>query len=391
MLGRNLTSVIGAVAIVLGVMAFARAGDYYVDPTGAVAGSYTTVQAALDGVPSGTPGNRSVIHVLPGTYTEKLTLASDKNYITLVGTTSDAADTVLTFNLSARSPDGSGGTVGTSGSASATLNGDNFLAANLTFANSTLDRVGSQAVALKTQGDRLAFQNCRFIGFQDTLYVDGSEVEPHRLYFKDSFIAGDTDFVFGRATAVFEGSVIKSSDRQYVTAPRTEAANPYGFVFLDCTLTGVPNPVGSNIRVVPDNSTYLGRPWQWNTPGTQSKRVFINTKMGPHIIAAGWDPWNSSNTDPESTAYFAEYHSMDLDGTPLDVSGRVPWSHQLSDAEAAEYTVANVLGGDDGWDPGADLATLPSIPEPGSATLIGLGGLTLVYVRQRRYRRTSAA
>ncbi len=385
MMNRNLIGamVVTPFVLVLGAVESAHADDYWVDPSGAIAGSYTTVQAALDAVPSGTPENRSVIRILPGTYTEKLTLAGDRSYITLLGTTSDAADTVLTFNLSARSSDGSGGTVGTSGSASSTLNGDDFLAANLTFANSTPDRV-AQAVALKTQGDRMAFRNCRFIGFQDTLYVDGGEGQPHRVYFKDSFITGDTDFIFGRATAVFDNSVINSSDRQYITASRTEADNPYGFVFLDCVLTGVPNPVGSRVQVVPDNTIYLGRPWQWDIEGTQCKSVFINTRMGPHIAAAGWDPWSSANTDPASTTYFAEYHSMDLDGVPLDVSGRVSWSHQLTDAEAAEYTVANVLGGDDGWDPLADLATIPSIPEPGSAVLFGLGAAWLAMVRRQR-------
>lgn len=385
-MGGNKLTVIGAAAIVLGLVVSARAGNYYVDPSGAIPGSYTTVQAALDAVPSGTPGNRSVIHVSPGTYTEKLTLASDKSYVTLVGRTSDAADTVLTFNLNATSPNGSGGTVGTSGSTSTLLNGSNFIAAHLTFANSTKDNI-SQAVALKTQGDKMAFLNCRFIGFQDTLYVDGSAGNPHRLYFKDSFVTGDTDFIFGRATAVFENSVINSSDRQYITAPRTEAGNPYGFVFRDCTLTNIPNPVGSSVKSVPNNSTYLGRPWQWDTPGTQSKSVFIDTRMGPHVIAAGWHPWSSTNIDLAATTYFAEYNSMDLGGTPLDVSGRVAWSHQLTETEAAQYTLANILGGTDGWDPLADLATLSIVPEPSSLTLLGLGLLPLILFRPRNRRR----
>lgn len=361
------------------------ANDYYVDPTGAIPGSYTTVQAALDGVPSGTAGNRSVIRIAPGTYVEKLTLGSSKSYLTLLGATTDAADTVLSFNLNATSDNGSGGTVGTTGSTSTTINGDDILAANLTFANSTPDNV-AQAVALKTNGDRIAFQNCRFIGFQDTLYIDGPAGDLHRIYIRDSFITGDTDFIFGRGTAVFENSVINSSDRQYITAPRTEASNPYGFVFIDSTLEVGPNPdITPTPNGAANNSTYLARPWQYDStdPVVQSKTVFIDTKMGPHIISAGWNPWDSGNTNPEQTTYFAEYNSMDLAGNPLNVANRVPWSHQLTAQERANYTLANILGRNDGWDPLADLATIPEVPEPGTLVLAIVSVATLVLARRR--------
>jgi pectin methylesterase-like acyl-CoA thioesterase len=361
----------------------ASAVDLYVDPSAAIAGSFASVQSAIDAAPAGSAGNRTVIRIQPGTYTEKLTVPSNKPFLTLLGTTPHAADTVLTFNLNANSPNGSGGTVGTTGSTSTTINGDHFIAANLTFANSTPDNI-SQAVALKTNSDCNLFQNVRFVGFQDTLYLDGGAGAPRRNYVVDSYVTGDTDFIFGRATAVFENSTINSSDRQYITAPRTEAANPYGFVFLNSTLTKQPNPVGSTVTSVPNNSTYLGRPWQYDStnPVVQAKSVFINTKMGPHVITAGWNPWDAGNTHPEQTTYFAEYNSMDLAGNPLNVAGRVPWSHQLTPAEAANYTLANIFGN---WDYASALASIPPVPEPTTA-MLAVTMLIALLSRRRRAR-----
>jgi pectinesterase len=223
----------------------------------------------------------------------------------------------------------------------------------------------------------------RFVGFQDTLYLDGGAGAPRRNYVVDSYVTGDTDFIFGRATGVFENSTINSSDRQFITAPRTEASNPYGFVFLNSTLTNQPNPVGSTVTTVPNNSTYLGRPWQYDStnPVVQAKSVFINTKMGPHVIAAGWNPWDSGNTHPELTTYFAEYNSMDLAGNPLNVAGRVSWSHQLTPAEAASYTLPNIFGN---WDYASALAAIPAIPEPTTAMLAMTALIPFLAKRRRR-------
>jgi len=372
------------IAVLSGFAHSAPAEQLVVDPSGAVVGSYTSVQAAIDAAPAGTAGNRTVIRVMPGTYTEKLTVPSNKSFVTLLGTTENPADTVLTFHLNAGSPNGSGGTVGTTGSSSTTINGDHFIAANVTFANSTPDNV-SQAVAIKTNSDCNVFKNVRFVGFQDTLYLDGGASSPHRNYIVDSYVTGDTDFIFGRATAVFRNSTINSSDRQYITAPRTEAANPYGFVFLDCELTNVPNPVGSTVHSVPNNSTYLGRPWQYNStdPVVQAKSVFINVKMGPHVITAGWHPWDAGNVNPGATTYFAEYNSMNLAGEPLNVAGRVGWSHQLTAAEAELYSEAIIFGD---WDYQAALESLPRVPEPASAMLLAATSWQLAVLRLRRNR-----
>jgi pectinesterase len=73
--------------------------------------------------------------------------------------------------------------------------------------------------------------------------------------------------------------------------------------------------------------------------------------MGAHIRPEGWNQWdrpNNPNTNPaENTRYF-EFASTDLEGKPLDVSKRVPWSHQLTAEQAAQYTIDHVLGD---WSP----------------------------------------
>jgi len=76
--------------------------------------------------------------------------------------------------------------------------------------------------------------------------------------------------------------------------------------------------------------------------------------MGPHIRPEGWNKWDlkdKPNNDPAAVTRYSEFQSTDPDGKPLDVSKRVDWSHQLTPDEAAKYAIANILGGEDHWDP----------------------------------------
>jgi len=144
---------------------------------------------------------------------------------------------------------------------------------------------------------------------------------------------------------VFDHCTIHSKNGGYVTAARTAPEQKFGYVFLDCTLTGDEPPV----------PTYLGRPWQWDR-GRRAAVAFIRCKMGPHIRAEGWNPWdrpNNKNVHPEETTRYSEFGSTDLAGKPLDLSKRVRWAHQLTADEAAQYTIETVLGGDDHWQPAA--------------------------------------
>jgi len=223
-------------------------------------GDYTTVQDAVDAVPS---GNRRPVTILvrKGTYRQKVVIPADKPYITLAGDTTNPREVVLTYDVSADTPkpDGSG-TYGTSGSASYTIEAPDFTARNLTFENAYDEAAhgDSQAVAVRTTGDRQVYDNVRFLGNQDTLYANTpSATTVARQYFHNCYVEGDVDFIFGRATAVFDRCVIKalsrgSSDNNgYVTAASTEITNPYGFLIYRSHLT-------SN---APARTFHLGRPW----------------------------------------------------------------------------------------------------------------------------------
>jgi pectinesterase len=348
--------------------------NLYVNKSGAN-GAYTTVQAAITAAPAGTSNNRTIVYIAPGTYKEHLSISSSKKFLCLIGQTTDPTQVILTYNLNATSSNGSGGTVGTTGSTSTTISATDFIAKNITFKNSSHDDI-AQAVAIKTVADRMAFQNCRFWGFQDTLYVTSG-----RQYFKSCYVTGDTDFIFGNATAVFDSCTVNESGAHgYYTAANTATTTAIGLVFLNCTLTGTPSTETdpdtgtkySSVTSVSSNATYLGRPWQYST--SKSSVTYISCKMGTDVINVGWNPWDSGNTSPGNTTRYSEYNSMNLSGAALDISKRVSWSHQLTASQAAAYTLTNIFGSvsfwgsgysDWGgsfvsWDPTAALNSVPS-------------------------------
>ena len=280
-------------------------------------GQYSTVQAAVRSISSSntTP---TQIRIAPGTYHEKLSI--DRPHLTLCGQTGRTSETILTYGDNANTPDGNGGTIGTSGSASTNISASDVSAQNLTFENST-PLGGSQAVALRVTGSRVQFRNCRFLSYQDTLYVhSGSQ------YFRDCYVAGNVDFIFGAATAVFDGCTIhNASGGTAVTAPSTEQATPFGLVFLGGELTA-----SESVR---SGSVALGRNWR-----PYGAATYLGTTLGEHISAVGWVQMGDNTLD---TARFSEYQTT---GPGANPGARAPQSHQLSDAEAAAYTVQNVFG-----------------------------------------------
>ena len=193
-------------------------------------------------------------------------------------------------------------------------------AENIHFENNAGFTAG-QAVALRAEGNRLAFKNCKFTGFQDVLFLSGNGV---KHYFEDCYIEGTTDFIFGAATAVFNKCHIHSKKNSHVTAASTNSIIPYGFVFFNCTLTA-----DSSLRNVS-----LGRPWSPTASVT-----YINCVLGKHIISDGWNNWKNPNN--EATARFAEYQST---GEGAAADKRVKWSMQLTDEEVKKYSINNILG-----------------------------------------------
>lgn len=285
-------------------------------------GNFKTVQEAINAVPDFRK-NQTTIYIKNGEYKEKLVLPASKTMVKFIG--EDVRKTILTYDDYASKKNKFGEEMGTTGSTSFFVFGDEFSAENITFENAA-GPVG-QAVAVRVDGDKVMFTNCRFLGNQDTLYPHG---EKSRQYYKNCYIEGTTDFIFGWSTAVFEGCEIYSKKGgSFVTAASTLEGTPYGFVFLNCRLTGD----------APANSYYLGRPWR-----PYAKTVFINSYLGNHINPEGWHNW--SKPDAEKTSYYAEYKST---GPGAAKAERVTWAHQLTATEAQKYTLANIF---DGWIPG---------------------------------------
>lgn len=284
-------------------------------------GNYKTIQAALDAAPSNNK-NPITIYLKKGIYKEVITVDATKNFISLIG--EDKIKTIITFNNHAGSKFPNGDTVNTWTSATAFIYGNDFNAQNLTFENNAGFTAG-QAVGLRVEGNRASFVNCRVIGFQDVLFLSGSGV---KQFFKDCYIEGTTDFIFGAATAVFKNCDIHSKKNSHVTAASTNSIIPFGFVFFDCRLTA---DTGLN-------KVSLGRPWS-----PTASVAYINCWLGNHILQEGWNNWK--NPANEASARFAEYKST---GPGANPEKRVKWSKQITDDEVKKYTLKNILGN---WDP----------------------------------------
>lgn len=312
-------------------------------------GDYYSIQRAIDVAPS----TGAVISVAPGVYHENVTIT--KPNITLRSPYKDADKTIVIADKSAIT---AGGDVE---SATVNVTADNFLAQNLTFDNDydeshpTMPE-GSQALALAVNGDRDIFENLRLIGLQDTVYAGrkgcrgkGTDrtCTPARQYFDHCYIAGNFDFIFGDAKAVFDHCTAYSRQlRQgFITAQsKSYAHQDSGFVFHDCRLTAAPGV----------HNVYLGWPWR-----PYATVVYLKTWMGKQIALAGWHVWQNGAPAiwrewPKvplktlSTAFFAEYHST---GPGAEPSQREPYAKQLTKEQAQKFKPENFLRGGDGWDP----------------------------------------
>ncbi|HVM59953.1 MAG TPA: pectinesterase family protein [Verrucomicrobiae bacterium] len=294
--------------------------NLYVSADGSNA--FKTVQEAINATPqSASATNPCIVHIKAGTYRELIYAQREKHFVHIVG--EDPEKTVLTFNLGAKTPGADGKPITTHRTQSTDIDADDFTAENLTFEN-TATGLG-QAVAVRVDGDRVVFRNCRFLGRHDTVFLNRG-----RQYFEGCYIAGEVDFIFGGATAFFEKCHMHCLTNGYVTAASTPLEEPFGFVFSNCRVTGEPG-----VR------SYLGRPWR-----QYSSAIYLNTEMSDVVRPEGWNNWK----DParEKTSRYAEFNST---GPGADPKARVPWARQLTANEAKAITVAKVLGGADGWNP----------------------------------------
>jgi len=275
-------------------------------------GDYTSIQNAIDNMKA-FPPERITILIKNGIYREKIKLHEWNTEITLVGESKDG--TVITFddyfnkiNLGRNS---------TFFTSTLLIEANDTVLKNLTIENSAGD-IG-QAIALSVNANRVSIINCKLLGNQDTLYLTGEG----KQYFKNCFIEGTTDFIFGSATAFFENCEILSKKNSYITAASTPKNTEFGFVFQGCKFTSAPDI----------SKVFLGRPWR-----IYAKTIILNSVLGNHILPEGWFNWDKP--EAEKTSFYAEFNNS---GSGSSVKNRVAWSHQLNEIDAKKYSKENVL------------------------------------------------
>ena len=265
-----------------------------------------------------------VIYVKKGLYKEKVIVPQWLTNIEIVG--EDRDETIITYDDHANiKMPGTDRGMGTFRSYTMRVEGNGITFKNITIENNAAQL--GQAVALHTEGDRLTFINCRLLGNQDTIYTGTAGT---RLYFKDCYIDGTTDFIFGPSTAWFENCTIHSKRNSYVTAASTPKDVKYGYVFNNCRLTADPGVT----------KVYLGRPWR-----DYGYTLFMNCELGAHIRPEGWHPWQKERMN---TARYLEYNNR---GEGAKTDKRASWSRRLTKKEAAEVTPASVFTINDTWTP----------------------------------------
>ena len=195
-----------------------------------------------------------------------------------------------------------------------------------------------------TRADRLVFDHVRFLGNQDTLYLNSSAAAVvARAYLRDCYVEGDVDFIFGRgdrrlrrAARSARWTAGSTTNNGYVTAPSTMIDNPYGFLFTRRPLHQrrprrhrLPRPaVAPEQR--PERDRAGARSATRGSGSTSARSPWTD-------FSGGWS-WRD--------ARFAEYHNRG----PGAAGHRRPPAADPGRRPTA-FTVRAYLSGADGWSP----------------------------------------
>ncbi|WOL17878.1 hypothetical protein Cni_G26671 [Canna indica] len=293
---------------------------------------YETVQAAVDAAPLSSR-NPFVIHIKEGVYEETVRVSVEKTQLVFIG--DGMGKTVITGNLSVDQLARVG--LSTYNTATVGVNGDGFMARDLTIAN-TAGPDAHQAVAFRCDSDHAVLESVEFLGHQDTLYADSL-----RQFYNSCRIAGTIDFIFGFSAAVFQRCNIvvlprqlepEKGEKNTVTAHgRIDPAHSTGFVFDRCVVNSSEEYLALYRKNPAVHRTYLGRPWK-----EYSRTVFINCYLAEIVRPEGWLPWSGEFALP--TLYYGEFRSS---GPGAKATARVPWSSKIPEGHLASYSLENFL------------------------------------------------
>ena len=286
---------------------------YYMVVSQDGSGDYTKIQEAINNAKA-FPYEKIIIFIKNGIYNEKVKIHEWNTNIHLIGESKEK--TIIRYDDAFNKV--SLGRNSTFYTYTLLVEANDIVLKNLTIENAA-GEVG-QAVALSVFSNRVVVENCNILGNQDTLYASGIG----KQYYKNCYIEGTTDFIFGSATAYFENCTIHSKKDSFITAASTPKDANFGYVFKNCHLTASTTT----------SKVYLGRPWR-----IYAKTVFIQCTLEQHILPEGWHNW--SKPEAEKATFYAEFENK---GAGALSSKRVPWSHQLTKKEMKKYSLQNILG-----------------------------------------------
>ncbi|KAL5728190.1 pectinesterase [Ranunculus cassubicifolius] len=298
-------------------------------------GNLKTVNEAIDAASKMKRSGRFIIYVKAGTYKENVLIGNSLKNIMLLG--DGMKSTIITGSRSV------GGGFTTFNSSTLAVTGDGFIARGITFRNTAGPQNG-QAVAMRSGSDLSVFYKCGFEGYQDTLYVHSQ-----RQFYRECYIYGTVDFIFGNAAVVLQNCMIYVrknilGKQNVVTAQgRSDPNQNTGISIHNSRVMA-----SADLRpVLSQYKTYLGRPWQ-----RYSRTVFMQTYLDTLIDPAGWTPWNGSFA--LDTLYYGEYKNV---GPASSTVRRVQWPGYrvvTNAAEASKFTVENFIAGRS-WLPTTDV------------------------------------
>ncbi|KAK4280010.1 hypothetical protein QN277_011695 [Acacia crassicarpa] len=269
--------------------------------------NFRTITDAINSVPLNNK-RRVIIKIAGGEYREKVTIERTKDFITLLGDPKNKPK--LIYNGTAKQ-------YGTVDSATFITHSNYFVASNIIFSNSApmpdgqMD--GAQAVAVRVSGDKSAFYNCVFLGFQDTLCDDrGNHL------FKNCLIQGTVDFIFGSGKSLYLNTklvVVGKVGGVIVAQAREGNDDTIGYSFVHCDISGTAG------------GSFLGRAWT-----SHGRVVYSYTSMNNVINPQGWN----INNHPEMSrsVYFGEYQNS---GSGANTKGRAPFTKFLATNDAKQF------------------------------------------------------
>lgn len=288
---------------------------------------------------------------LTGDATQKTTIGIPN--VSYIG---QSADGVVLYNQPLAANEG----IGTTPTINFLSSSTNMYMQDMTILNKMDYRTGAftgRAVAIQDQGNKNIYKNVKMLSNQDTFYTGGN-----RIYLENSEIHGTVDFIFGGGDVFFNECTVYLEERggNVITAASTSATTNWGYVFNNCTIDGFD---------INNGGYSLGRPWQGSP-----KVAYLNTTMKKLSKADGWSEWGAL------PAVYAEYNTVSSTGSIVDLSNRktnysngsggsVVLNPKLTALQAADYTVDNVFGGTDVWQPKlyTDQITAPVISKSGAS------------------------